>query len=193
MPDSQNPEHVQKLIREFQLKGANLVPTVTAEIVPTVLVADLTAVGPQSQDRLCFGGVLAAASGAGNQNRLAIQNPSGSDTLVVVEAVWFEGAAADWVVPIARAFTFVASGFKGFRDSRLTGSPVGETARGTQAAAVLGAPPIQVQITGTDTTRLIPWQHALAPNTALEFTQQNQNTAINFGVLWRERPLIPGE
>ncbi|GAG98288.1 unnamed protein product, partial [marine sediment metagenome] len=42
MPDSQNPEHVQKLIREFQLKGQNLIPTVTGEIVPTIVIGDLT-------------------------------------------------------------------------------------------------------------------------------------------------------
>jgi hypothetical protein len=193
MPDSQNPEHVRKLIKEFQLKGANLIPTVTGEIVPTVLIADITAEGPQAEDRLAVGGLLAAASGAGNQNRLAIQNPAGSGTLIVLEAVWFEGAAADFVVPIVRAFTFTPGGFTFFRDTRLGGSPVGEVAAGTQVAAVLGAPHIQVQITGTDTTSLIPYQHVLSPNNALEFTQQNQNTAINCGFLWRERTLPPGD
>lgn len=193
MPDSQNPEHVRKLIAEFQLKGANLIPTVTGEIVPTVVVADLTAQGPQAIDRLAMGGLLGTASGAGNQNRLALSNPVGSGTLIVMEAFWVETAAADFVAPLFRNFAFTPGGFVQWRDSRLLGDPVGTMGSGVQGALVLGAPHYQTQVTATDSHVQIPLVYTLAPGNSVEFTQNGQNAAINFGCIWRERTLTPGD
>lgn len=190
MPDSQNPEHVRKLIDEFQLKGANLIPTVTAEIVPTVLVADLTAVGPHSNDRLCWGGVLGAASGVGNQQNTRLLNPANSQTLLVVERVWcFNRTAADHVEFI------VGSGGSGtaalgFRDTRVAGLPVGQLISNAAAAKVLGI--VQFPITVLAAT-FFDVQVVLTPNNFLRLTQENQNEGLTTGFLWRERDLLPVE
>lgn len=190
MPDSQNPEHVRKLIDEFQLKGANLIPTVTAEIVPTVLVADLTAVGPQSQDRLCWGGVIGAASGAGNQRNVRLLNPAASQTLMVVEKLWcFNRTAADFIeLVIGAGGTGVAA--LGFRDTRILGTPVGQMVTNAAAAIVLST--VQYPISATAPT-FLDIQIALTPGNFLRITQENQNQGITAGFLWRERDLLPTE
>lgn len=192
MPDSQNPEHVRKLISEFQLKGANLIPTVTGEIVPTVLVADLS-VEKRATDRLAMGGVLGAASGAGKQNRLILENRAGSETLLILEKFNAITQAADTVEIVLSTGTSGAAGAAQWRDARLAGEPSGTTGRVAATAAVLGIN----QVIATDATafdhKWIDLELIMPPGTQLFIQQQTQNVTLSVLFLWRERDLLPGD
>lgn len=190
MPDSQNPEHVRKLIREFQLKGANLIPTLTGEIVPTVLVADLTAAGPQAQDRIAFGGQIGTAAGVGDVNRLSLSNPAGSGSLILVDRIWsWNNTNADEIeVTIASAALTGAAG--AFRDLRLTGEPVALLTRTAVTSGVLS--PFKFTLLA-DTVLEIDMHIILTPNTRVDVIQLNDNNPLQADFLWRERSLLPGE
>lgn len=189
MPDSQNPEHVKKLIDEFQLKGANLIPTITGEIVPTVMVADLTAEGGRSVDRLCAIGILGAAAGAGNQNTLHLANPAGSNVLAVVERIVVKQPNADiFHVAIVAGPASGAMGF--YRDTRIVGTPSCQAFRNNAAAVVLDL--FQFDLLAA-TDRDLELNFVLEPSNFIQITQQNQNETLSVNFFWRERDLLPGE
>lgn len=187
MPDSQNPEHVRKLIQEFQLKGQNLIPTVTGEIVPTIQVADLST-STSVQDRPAVQGTIGAASGAGNQNRLGLGNPAGSQISLLVDSVTVWQQLAD-------VFHIQIGGYTGgpvglWRDGLLAGDAVAGTFRVAATAVVLDA--IQYPILAlTALTVQLNWK--VAAGTSIWVQQQNQNETLHAVWMWRERDLLPGE
>jgi hypothetical protein len=187
MPDSQNPEHVRKLIAEFQLKGTNLIPTVTGEIVPTVLVADLTAAA-RAEDRPAWQGVIRPAAGAPNQNNATLSNPVGSGVVAVLEKIYVSTPAADEVELALDpgAIVLVASTW---RDLRIAGAPSLGAFGNTRATQVLRAdkfstdvitPPIEVDL-------------VLPPNSSLRVTQGAANSTMHVLFFWRERDATPAD
>lgn len=187
MPDSQNPEHVQKLVQEFQLKGGNLIPSITAEIVPTVLVADLSREA-RAEDRRGVVAVVGAAAGAGNQNVFDLVNPAGSGVLVHVESFWVKGAAIDNVgIDIIAGGS--ATGNAVWRDLRIAGRPACKILRSALAAAALPA----VSWNVADVSLPLEINYSLTPGNRLRFRQDAQNTAMDLSIFFRERDLRTGE
>lgn len=187
MPDSQNPEHVRKLIAEFQLKGANLIPTVTAEIVPTVVIADLS-VDVRAEDRWGVGAVKGPASGAGNQNLFDITNAPNSGVIIYVDAFWVVGQAID-NVGIEIITPGATGGNTSWRDSRQVGAPLAGVSVVAVAAAALPATSFNVAVLSVP----MPINYVLRPDTRLRFRQDAQNTAMDFAFFFRERDIRPGE
>jgi hypothetical protein len=189
MPDSQNPDHVRKLIEEFQLKGANLIPTITGEIVPTVLVADLTAEA-RAADRLCSGGRIGAAAGAGDINSITLYNPGNSGVLCLLDEIWVAPETADVVGLVITKGIPGTGTFQAFRDTRIPGEPVCGSTAATPAGIVLGIP--QYAVPATVTTR-IPVRYAIGPGYYFGVLQVKQNETLVVNFMWRERDLQPGE
>ena len=189
MPDSQNPDHVRKIVAEFQLKGQNLIPTVTGEIVPTVLVADLTELEHAAEDKRAYGGIIGAAAGAGNQNQIGLSNVAGSGTLIMLDAIWVISQTADrfhMQMPVS-----TATGTPGFfRDGRIVGRPIGQMFRATPAAVVLD--PIQ-WATLALTTYKLEVGGTLVPGQVCRVQQLDQNETFHVNFFWRERPLKTSE
>jgi len=190
MPDSQNPEHVQKLIREFQLKGQNLIPTVTGEIVPTILIGDLTS-EKRGEDRIAYGGLIGATSGAGNQQSHNLHNPVNSGALVILEHLFVYNQTADATTD---AFQIVistggATPNMQHRDTRVTGQPVGAMVRTTGVAITLGVPWFYVPADGLH----LDLEVILSPGKLLRCIQGATNEVFTTSWLWRERDLLTGE
>ena len=193
MPDSQNPEHVRKLIREFQLKGANLIPTLTGEIVPTVLVADLTE-DTSGIDRLAHGGRIGSLAGAANQSMVVLVNPPGSGILVTLEKWWAWSSAAG--LDFVQFQVVLASGITGnataWRDTQLLGEPVAQITRTTQVTAVLGVPQIPIDDGAIFPPVVMKGRWVLAPADSFVVIQNVANLALHAMFMWRERDLVTG-
>ena len=188
MPDSQNPEHVQKLIREFQLKGQNLIPTVTGEIVPTIQIADLST-ETRADDRLAALGQIGAASGAGNQNVIVLANPAGSGVVGFIDRITVHQPNADFfAISIEPTTGTGASGF--WRDTRELGAPKCQTFALTPVAAVLD--PLQFVLLAA-TEFVLELGIILLPARWIEIRQLNQNETLHVNFFFRERDLLAGE
>ena len=188
MPDSQNPDHVRKIIAEFQLKGQNLIPTVTGEIVPTVLVADLTS-EERPEDRWAIGGVASGAAGAGNQTLIALANPAGSGVVLLLERFWLHQPNADIVSAEVQIAVTVGTP-QVWRDTRLPGETTGVVTSFALASAVL--PAMQWALVAATTLDVI-FPAVLMPGTSIRLRQLNANETLSGGFFWRERNLLPGD
>lgn len=192
MPDSQNPDHVRKIISEFQLKGQNLVPTVTGEIVPTVLVADLTAES-RASDRLAWAGLIGAASGAGKQNVFVLENPAGTAVLAILEGLYLEGLVAG-VFAIRLINAVAGAGTDGqWRDGRLQGEPACKVVRSTPATIVLTAPQFTCGARNTDIPSRIDLNIIIPPGWYVQALQEEANDTALATFFWRERDILPGD
>lgn len=188
MPDSQNPEHTRKLIEEFQLKGSSLIPTVTGEIVPVVLVENLAS--GDSVRRYAHVGIQQAAV-ASQKPMCKLHNPAGSRVLAVLYQVLSSATNANlWQSgPATNVFATVANGQ--FVDRRLTGLPACEAQSQTAAANILVRPALHRQ--GGTAPLIIPLNVVLPPGSGFLLEGQTNNTEGLVSFYWYERDLLPNE
>jgi len=124
MPDIQSSDPGRKLQQRYDLLGAPPSPLLSPELVPVVVVDDLTGTDVLSAEfeRPCiafdtFTGVVTSAV-------LFLLNPFGSGVLTVVESVLFATSTACTVsFRVRRGFGGTIVTFGAFRDGRLAGRP----------------------------------------------------------------------
>jgi len=190
MPDSQNPEHTLALIREFQLKGINLVPTVTGEISPVVLIADLTAALPQVVRQAQGGATRAAAVGFVGQIQVFNNAGSGIVAELYQLAVSLGTAGAFNHGPFVSTQPTQITGQ--WQDRRLVGTPSCEIMSAADSATTqLVNPAIYLSL--ADTVNTIPLNVTLPPGTGWLAESTTQNDLFVASFHWIERDPLPGE
>lgn len=192
MPDSQNPDHTRKIIQEFQLKGVNLVPTVTGEIVPTVKVADLVT----DLDRYAVGTAFEAAV-AGQQGVVKLFNAGSSGVLLLLDYILVRQSGGSNPIDVDLVLTAGGNaGAEAWRDGRLSGSPQGQVLSRTTATPGVSSIINWVSNNGigTFTTSLL-FPLGFVIDEAANVRVINGASNIDFGVtfFWRERDKGPND
>jgi len=189
----QVPDIARKLARRFGIDGPAPADTLAPEIVPVVLVEDLTA--PDEEDsgyeRTCIGKQSVGALAA-NYSYVQLYNPSGSGVLVVVEAMILSvgGNSAISIRNYDTAATSLGTDLS-FRDRRLSGAPAAQV-RYVQSGANLGDAVAQAFAVGND-QYLTPLDFLLSPGKGLCTRPDTQNVQNITTLFWSERPLLSGE
>lgn len=188
MPDSQNPEHARKLIQEFQLKGRNLVPTVTGEIVGTVQIADLVERG---EVRRYAGTGALQGQVAAQIAAIVVKNPSPSVVIEIVHAQagseTTQGISAGFIPSLATALS--AGGI--WQDGTLPGFPAGGLVTFNQGGNPFSNPMIFRVL--ADTNWGFNPHVTLLEGQAWGFAGLTANTSLFASFIWFERDRLPGE
>jgi len=191
MPDSQNPDHTLKLIKEFQLKGGNLIPTVTGEIVPVVLVSDLT---QSRQDKRSASGGAATAATVAKVGQHQLFNPSGSGVILELRRFMVSLGAADLVYFGPSTIQFATTITGQWIDRRPnSGQPVAQISTSILSALPTLINPGIMFISTTATVLSLPVDAVLVPGSGFQVETANVNAAVYTNWQWYERPALPGE
>jgi len=196
MPDIQGSDVARKLMLRYGLVGASPSPFLSPELVPVVVVDDLTTFDvldptferPYQASALQAGAVALRAL-------VVLSNPVGSGVLCTLrQVVGCCNLASTINMQSAAAGATDVRGFS--TDTRLTARGACGL-RGVQRAALgpqnnffwrLGA--------CTDGPRFedfLPFQFVISPGQAIEFTQELLNDTMRLSIRWTERLLLPGE
>jgi len=162
-------------------------------LVNVVIAEDLTEPQNNSQfdERLAAGRINQGAVAA-EFAHAQIFNPAGSGVLVVVEQIW-GGANTANVAQVSRFDTVLAGtagdpDHKGFRDTRVSGSPVAtinSDSDGSQLGVIILFSP---EVIATETT-FLDFPFILAPGTGLMWGSGTVNVSLQFTAIWKELAL----
>ncbi len=196
MPDIQTTDVGRKLQRRYQLTGPPPTPFLGPELIPVVLVDDLTGIDilEATFERPCWAHI-STGQVVGEAANHAIVNPVGSGVLATIESVVPDVESNATVLEFEFDTTVVANAFtlRGFRDSRVIGNPAcGMLADTAVATASTGW---QVQFNSGDplvSITKIPLGWVLAPGTAFIMKANRNNEAIRSSWEWTERLLETG-
>jgi len=166
VPIIQRPDLVAKVRKSFELTGPDAVSTISPELVPVVLVEDITERDPTYLDKYCIEGAYKAAVAA-QYTSSALWNPADSGIDLILDEMRVMGTGTD-------AYTI-----------RFWNSDPG-------AVSGTGAANRGIGRSGTPTAR-VRTNNAAAPLGATVGYERYQNTTI---VLFRKEGLVrlqPGE
>lgn len=186
MPDIQSPDPGRKLQDRYNLIGTTPAPFLSPELVPVVLVDDL------SEDAPGFLWAIAADTVTGVaalNSQTALTNPSGSGVLIENIAFRF----GNEVISVWNLFTagpaLTSAAVEVWQDTRRSGSPAAVVTLGTDVGAVTG--PIARGRNNTDEPVLIDLpNYIMEPGERLHFLAGVDND-LNFYWTWSERILPP--
>ena len=192
MPDSQNPDHVRLLIQEFQLKGINLVPTVTGEIAPVVLIADLTKQDPEGG--WAQGGVSVSPA-VGFIPQAAIENPANSGVILEVNqfAVSSATAADLFRFGLVVAGTLASTGLGQWLNTGRSGNPVGAITSANNDATPDLTIPGRINVLADQSITIRDVRATLTPGNGFMVEGSTTANAGTFYFQWFERAIRPGE
>lgn len=196
MPEIQSSDPGRKLQERYDLTGGTPAPFLSPEIVPVVLVDDLTAsdVLDRAFEREAF--VWNTEGGGVAENSVCMfVNPVESGVLATVQRISV-GVAADAVVSIERVVsTFVDSGgFRRFRDTRIPGLPVCGGQHFTSAPALIQDMQWQVEAPAAGNAPLFPLvlelDETIGPGFGLSIRNNAVNESLDCQIWFKERVLI---
>jgi len=189
------------LRRLFNIKGPSVAPSLGPEIQPITIAQPWVAENEYLlRNRLCVGYGNKAAT-VGEYSAVQLENPAGSNTILVVSQVWHlaSGAGSFFINMLAGAHTLsVSNGAKAI-DTRWKGydgpsidESVGQVWSGS-TVAVQGSTIVAYRTTANATARMLV-DFVLDPGGCLLVTA----SAVNVGVdgvsfWWRERSIEPSE
>lgn len=187
----QAPELARRLQRKFDTDGPGPTHTLAPEIVPVVLVEDLTPALPEDTGfiRQCVGTVYQAGVAA-EYAHAQLFNPDGSGSILHAEMAVVSIGAADTVNVAFYDTRLGNDGSVYFRDRRLAGSPVGAVTNDS-GGAELGTNIAPIESPG-DEAITIPLDIILAPGQGLVLNV-GVNNALNASFWWTERAGLEGE
>ncbi len=151
MPEIQSPDPGRKLQERYNLIGSTPAPFLSPELVPVVLIDDLTEEGPGP--RFCSA-ASALSPAAGKQAATALGLPNGANVLIEnISVVFYTNGAASFEADLAGP-TLTGSGATSlFQDRRLAGSPIAIVSDGDDVGAVSG-PIAKGQILGSTVVKV---------------------------------------
>lgn len=202
MKEIQNPYAALGLAAEFGTKGG-LKLQLDEVVVPVAIISQPSAESqdPRSTWRKAWSCAVNGLAGAGNFQKLGITNPVGSGVVVLVDEFrWANmNAVADtgWVEFPNTVVSIGLSVTGRWRDSRaqvptVTSTPTAVVEEAQSAAAVLGTDEVG-WAAAAGTSIIIPVDCLLYPGCSLLIRNAVANLEASISVLWRERPLQPGE
>ncbi len=135
MPDIQSPDPGRKVAEKYNIVGPPPVLFLSPELVPVVLIDDLTealpgiawAIAPVDQP-----------GGAGVASQTALRNPSDSGILIENLSLRVNTSAGSNIEIHTAGPSLASTSPKDWQDQRRSGAPVGIVTQGTDVGAVTG-------------------------------------------------------
>ena len=193
MPEIQDADITAKLVKRFGLKAGSIAPTLSPELVPVVLVADLTSPVEESSAymRVAMGtAVIPGVAAKFGQSQLFNPKKSGVVAMVEVVDVSIETAGPAQITThdtaVGSAVSTVA-----FRDRRIPGLPATQV-RSQTDAGVPGSTIWTGELPAAEVIR-IPIAMILGPGNGLVFANSRLDDDLRVSWSWFERAVLPGE
>jgi len=186
MPEIQVPEIVSKLRRRFQLKGHASISTLAPELVPVIVVEDVTDAMEDVWVPAMAHGIEGATVNEYSMHLLA--NPVGSSRIIIIDDIFVQSTAAVEVQLRGRTASNLTN-VDGvvWRDTRKRGFPTAVYSTGSNVAAVGDNLHFNnLQLLAGETMR-VPLTYILDEGEGLLLRCVLVNTAFHAGYLWRER------
>ena len=194
MNDIQRPDIGQALTRYFGIREANPAPTLSPEVQPVVLVADLTLPTEPNTVRQCSGGYFASGV-AGTSPHVQLFNPVGSGVLIKVTQLWVQPYGIDGVVHLSVDDTARGSDHatvKNFTNGvlGLASRPVGQI-RSHDSLGSLGNLGWIAWLPGTGNPVELALPHVLVSGQGLNMFLAVPNQTLYGSFAWLEIPTEP--
>lgn len=185
MPDLQDPGPGRKLQRRYRLIGTTPSPFLSPELVPVVIVDDLSDEEPTTRFATAADAVGATV---GEQGQTRLRNPTGSG--MIIENIVLEisrAAAGQWEV-FQGGPTLTTGATEFWQDQAIAGSPQAQVTHGTDVGAV--AERVARGNAGGTTQVTIPLlRFSLPPDTQLHFLGIGANIGLDYWWTWTERAI----
>ena len=183
MPDLQSPNPGLKLARLYNLVGGFFTPFLSPEIVPVVIVDDVSDQDPGK----AFAAAGVAVSAVALQTSIStLLNPLNSGVNIIDISLMFATvASSQWA--LARLANDVTPGTEQWQDRRRLGTPVGEHSSGTLLVAGIQDAILQGQILSSTPVHISLANHVLTPGTQLSLVIITINTTLLGGWTWAEQ------
>ncbi len=187
MPEIQSPEPGRKLQQRYNLVGSTPSPFLSPELVPVVLVDDLSKEESLDEPFERQAVQFSTESGAaGFYSEISLTNPTSSGVLLLCDS--FSPNATQGFLHIG-FFTGpggVSTTFREWRDNRISGTPICGLTNSQTAAPPSGA---YRQFVTTANNRIYSLPYILEEGSRLIFTTSGTNEFLQLTVFWRERTL----
>ncbi len=187
MPELQTGDVARKLQERYALLGPPPSPFLSPELVPVVVVDDLTGQDVLSAEfERLYTLDQVAAGNVTNIARIKLINPPDSGVLLATDRWWVYSANA-FILQVSNVLSTLSPATPGWpRDTRV----VGRAACGT-STALAGSPSsrgFNIEIAaGVSTLFEVPY--VIQPNWELRFDMDTVNLAFRLNIHWRERTL----
>jgi len=196
MPEIQGSDVARKLMLRYGLVGASPSPFLSPELVPVVVVDDLT--GFDLQDPTFerpYTVSIQQVGGVGLRARIFLVNPVGSGVLLTLNTISGNANAATMVeVFTGPAQTVATAGFS--TDFRLAARGVCGVIGNTTGIAPI-SPEFFFRLgPATESPQLNEFLRipvVISPGTSLDFNEALVNDVMRLQFRWTERFLLPGE
>ncbi len=194
MPELQSSDPSRKIRTRYDLVGTSPVPSISGELVPVVVVDDLTGFDVQSAEfeRPCMVNEVNAAVVA-RFPRIALMNPADSGVLGILEWLWITGSGAMQIEIGILEQTLAIADRGAFRDSRIPGVPACGTFQGDVAGPAERDFLIGIVITGNAPNQIFSLNMVFGPGFSIDVRGSVNNTTLQVQYMWRERTLLAGE
>ncbi len=194
MPDLQSSDPGRKLALRYSLVGGGIAPFLSPELVPVVVVDDLTQDDVRALEfqRGCMANEVNAGVVA-RFPRVGLQNPTGSGVLATLEWVYVGGSGSFQLEVSPFIGDNVIADHGAFRDTRIPGAPV----CGMFQADVAGSAEldflIDIVITGNSPNQIFNLPIVFGPGSFVDFRGSVLDTTLTVQAMWKERFLLAGE
>jgi len=189
VPDIQTPDVARKLQRRYDLTAPAPTPLLGPELVPVVLVDDLSTeidIDAATFKRPCEGMGKVAAPAAGNDAIVALVNPTGSGVLATVEWILINvDVAMEIEVEYRTGITANQFTTLGFRDPRIPGKPACSIFTGNETATTPTRYMFTHEISNRDRPIHLPW--VVNAGQALVVHACTDNRPMDVAWSWTER------
>ena len=184
MPDLQSPDPGRKLQQKYNLIGSTPAPFLSPELVPVVLIDDLSDQEP---------GVLFASAGeiqvnvVGQQSQTSLSSKTGSNVILSDVVLRFSSEnIGRW--ELSTGGPALSTGVTElWQDRRRPGSPAGVVTRGTDIGATSG-PVAKGRILAATMHEILLPNWVLTETDKLHFLMVVVNNTITFQWMWSESP-----
>ena len=185
MPDIQSPDPGRKLQDRYNLIGTTPAPFLSPELVPVVILDDLSEDAPGFLFAIASQSVTGAAA---TNSQTALTNPTGSGVLIEnLEFRWGQEVAGVYSLFTAGPALSLGGANESWQDTRRSGRPVGIVTLGVDVGAVTGGIARGRILANTQGIISLP-NYIMEPGERLHFIQ-GLDSDLNFYWTWSERTL----
>lgn len=188
----QSPEPGRKVVRRYQLSGEGGITSVSSEMIPVVLIDDLTQASPIDTDFDRAGMAGTVITGVAAQvGQIQLLNPDSSGVQLSADFAVVSRTTAGLVSVREHDIALATNIPAFFSDRRIVGSPAATLNRESNAAT-FGTGVASFELGAADAT-VIPLGVVLAEGQGVSIACGSTNVTLTVAYYWSERMLLPGE
>jgi len=188
VPEIQSPDPGRKLQEKYNLIGSTPAPFLSPELVPVVLIDDLTEQRPGP----LFATAAAEVAGVAARNaQTRLSNPAGSGMIIADISLSYASTGTGRVEIYTGGPALTSTATPLFEDRRVAGSPAAVVTFGTDLGAVAGNQFFSRLLGNTPITVPLP-NVVLAAGDLLHLIHVLAAAGMNFTWFWTEEPIKAG-